>query len=222
MDSDEFKACTTRAAFLTVGALGLTLAAADAAGSSGEAAPAGRGAIEAILHKAARHKQVIAAPKINSGAALRYAGNTLNAFETGFGEGPGTLHVACVFYGTALFFVADDTLWSKYQLFDALDRSGDALPLIVHSPQNPFYHSHVSRTGEDFTVEALTKRGVTWFVCNNALNGITRSLAQQRGLDPLAVYADFRAHFVPGTIVVPSGTGTIVLAQEAGFTFLPA
>ncbi|HXM07227.1 MAG TPA: hypothetical protein VN936_07175, partial [Candidatus Acidoferrum sp.] len=173
MDSDELNTRSTRAAFLAAGAVGLTLATARAAGSPGEAAPAGRSTIEAILHKPARHKQVIAAPKINSGAALRYAGNTLNAFQSGFGEGPGTLHVACVFYGTSLLFVADDTLWSKYQLFDVLDRSGDALPLIVHSPQNPFYHSRVSPTGEDFSIEALTKRGVTWFVCNNALNGLT-------------------------------------------------
>jgi len=220
MEEPERGANTTRAMFLTAGAIGVTLAA-TAREAAGAAGPASRNTIETILHKPARHKQVIGAPKINNGAALRCAGNGMNTFQFDFGEGAGSLHVAAVFYGTALFFVANDALWSKYQLFDVLDRAGDALPLMVHSPQNPFYHAR-SNGGEDFSVETLTKRGVSWFVCNNALTGLTRQLATDRGVDPGRVYSDFRSNFVNGTTVVPSGVGTIVLAQEAGFTFLPA
>jgi intracellular sulfur oxidation DsrE/DsrF family protein len=211
---------TSRASFLALGAIGLTLAA-TACEAGAQAPAADRNAIETILHKPARHKQVIGAPKIDNGATLRYAGNTLNAFETAFKEGPGTVHVAAVFYGTSLFFVANDALWSKYQLFDMLDRAGDSLPMIVHSPQNPFYRSRPS-SGEDFTVETLTKRGVTWLVCNNALTGLARNIAAMHSVDPATVYQDFRTNFVPGTTVVPSGVATLVLAQEAGFAFLPA
>ena len=222
---------TTRAAFLTASAIGVTLAAtACATGATGPGAPADMATIEAILRKPARHKQVIAAPKIDGGAALRYAGNTLNAFQFAFAEGAGSLHVACVFYGTALLFAADDWLWDKYHLFDVLDRTGDPLPTMVHSPQNPFYRARSSAPPsdpakggqEDFSVEALTRRGASWLVCNNALNGLTRELATASNLDPAGVYNDFRTHFVAGTTVVPSGTAAIVLAQESGFTFLPA
>jgi intracellular sulfur oxidation DsrE/DsrF family protein len=214
---------TTRAMFLTAGAVGVALSAtACESGATGAAAVASLGDIEKILRKPARHKQVIAAPKINGGAALRYAGNSLNAFQTAFNEGAGTLHVAAVFYGTALVFVANDSLWSKYQLFDVLDRSGDALPLMVHSPQNPFYRSHVSPEGEDFSVETLSGRGVSWMVCNNALGGLTRGIASMHGVDPATVYDDFSRNFVPGTTIVPSGVATVVLAQEAGFALLPA
>jgi intracellular sulfur oxidation DsrE/DsrF family protein len=213
----------TRAMFLTAGAVGLTLAAtacqAEATGV------ADRAAIEAVLHRPARHKQVIAAPKINGGAMLRYAGNSLDAFQNAFHEGPGTLHVLCVMYGTALLFVANEALWSKYQLFDILDRAGDALPLMVHTPENPFLHSRAATLPPgtpDDAVETLTRRGVSWFVCNNALTGLTRQLAAIHGTDESSVYDDFRHNLLPGALLVPAGVATVILAQEAGFTFLPA
>jgi intracellular sulfur oxidation DsrE/DsrF family protein len=212
---------TTRAFFLAAGAAAVTLAATACEAGTVTTAVADKATIEALLHKAARHKQVIAAPKINNGAALRYAGNTLNAFETAFNEGAGSVRVVAVLYGTSLLFAANDSLWNKYQLFDALDRSGDSLPAFVHSPQNPFYKADPSAT-EDFTVETLTKRGVLWFVCNNALMSLTRNIAQVHGADPETVYQDFRTNFVSGTTIVPSGVATLVLANEAGFALLPA
>jgi len=231
MQFDEEKG-PTRSMFLTAGVLGVTLAAATRDGMA-TTAVANRSTIESVLRRPALHKQVIAAPKIDGGAALRYAGNGLNAFRFAFGEGAGSLHVLCVFYGTSLLFAANDTLWRKYQLFDVLDRADDALPLMVHTPVNPFYHAHSSMramdsaTDEngfyyDFTVQALTQRGVSWFVCNNALHGVSRQIAALRNLKPGNVYNDFRENLIPQAVVVPAGVAAIVLAQEAGFTFLPA
>ncbi|MGB6984681.1 MAG: hypothetical protein WBD74_01760 [Candidatus Aquilonibacter sp.] len=222
----------TRSTFLTAGALGFTLAAAPRDGIAAMAI-ANRAAIESVLHRPAPHKQVIAAPKIDGGAALRYAGNGLNAFQFAFGEGAGALHVVCVLYGTSLLFAANDVLWKNYQLFDVLDRAGDGLPLVVHTPANPFYRAHSSMHATDaasdengfyydFTVQALTKRGVSWFVCNNALHGLSRQIAAIRNVEPAHVYNDFRENLIPEAMVVPAGVAAIVLAQEAGFTFLPA
>jgi intracellular sulfur oxidation DsrE/DsrF family protein len=230
--NEPVRVATTRSMFLTAGALGSALTAL-ARGEAASMATADRAAIESVLRRTSRHKQVIGAPKIDEGAALRYAGNALNAFEFAFGEGAGTLHILCVLYGTSLLFAANDALWSRYQLFDVLDHAGDPLPLIVHTPQNPFYHAHSSmRTSDapdnergfyhDYTVQALTHRGVSWFVCNNALTGLTRQIAALRGADPAGVYDDFRQNLIPGSIIVPSGVAAIILAQEAGFTFLPA
>jgi intracellular sulfur oxidation DsrE/DsrF family protein len=222
MDHDRTSS-PSRAAFLTAGALGLTLAAA-ACGSESEAAPiANRRVIDALLDKPARHKQVIGATKIDGGAPLRFAGNALNAFEYAFAEGPGTLHVAAVFYGTSLFFVADDDIWNRYQAFDVLDQSADPLPTMLHSPQNPFLHARPNAANPhvDFSIETLTKRGVTWMVCNNALTELTRQIAIARNMDPAAVYRDFRQHFVDGVTVVPSGVAVVILAQEAKFALIP-
>jgi intracellular sulfur oxidation DsrE/DsrF family protein len=221
----------SRSAFLTAGAAGAALLATAVQPANAASDSASSAAIEAVLHRPARHKQVIAAPRIAGGQALRYAGNGLNAFQFAFGEGAGSMHIACVFYGPSLLFVANDALWGRYALFDVLDRANDALPTFVHTPQNPFLHARSSLRASDarddmhgfyhdFTVEALSRRGVTWMVCNNALQELTREIAAAQKTAPETVYADFRRNFVPGALVVPAGVAAIVLAQEAGFTFL--
>lgn len=218
---DEIRS-TSRAAFLGVAAAGIAIGVTACHASAETVATLPT--IENVLRRPAKHKQVIATPRINGGAALRYAGNGIEAFTTAFAQGPGALHVVCVLYGTSMFFVADDTLWDKYRLFDVLDRRGDALPMMVHAPQNPFYQSRSNMPAAErkMTVEALTQSGVSWFVCNNALNEVTASIARETGSDPAAVYSDFRTHLTPGALVVPSGVASIVLAQEAGYTFLAA
>jgi intracellular sulfur oxidation DsrE/DsrF family protein len=138
-----------------------------------------------------------------------------------------------VFYGPALFIAMNDALWGRYQLFDVLDSVGDPLPTIVHSPQNPFLHArstlHTSDAPDDVhgfyrdgSVEALSRRGVSLLVCNNALTEVTRQIAVVQKADPHNVYEDFRHNLVPGAMIVPAGVAAVVLAQEAGFTFLPA
>jgi len=207
----------SRTAFLAAGVAGAALlAAASPALAADEAASLET--IESVLHRPARHKQVIAAPKINAGAALRYAGNSLNAFDIAFKQ-PGSLHVACVFYGSSIFYCANDALWGKYSLFDVLDAVADPLPLLVHTPANPFLHPRPG-SERDFSVETLMKRGVTFFVCNNALHELSSQIARIQKLAPDAVYEDFHRNLAPGSIVVPAGVAALVLAQEAGFTFL--
>jgi intracellular sulfur oxidation DsrE/DsrF family protein len=225
---------TSRAAFLAAGTAGAALiASATPATAAVPPGVANVPALESILHRPAKHKQVIAAPKVDGGAPLRYAMNTINAFQFAYGEGPGTVHCACVFYGPALFIAANDALWGRYSLFDVLDSAGDSLPAMVHTPQNPFLHArsslHTSDSPDDLrgfyhdgTVEALTRRGLTLLVCNNALTEVTRQIAAAQKADPHNVYDDFRHNLVPGVVVVPAGVAAIVLAQEAGFTFLPA
>lgn len=226
---------TSRAAFLAATTAGAA-AIATAGPATAAAAPGGvadRAALESVLRRPAKHKQVIAAAKIDRAAPLRYAMNTINAFQFAYGEGPGAVHVACVFYGPSLFIAANDDLWGRYHLFDVLDSVGDSLPVLVHTPQNPFLHAtsslHASDSPDDIrgfyhdgSVEALTRRGVSFIVCNNALTEFTRQIATLQKADPHNVYDDFRHNLVPGAVVVPAGVAAIVLAQEAGFTFLPA
>jgi intracellular sulfur oxidation DsrE/DsrF family protein len=225
---------TSRAAFLAAGTAGAALIATTTQATA--AVPPGVAnvpALESLLHRPAKHKQVIAAPKVDGAAPLRYAMNTINAFQFAYGEGPGTVHCACVFYGPSLFIAANDALWARYHLFDVLDSVGDSLPMIVHTPQNPFLHArsslHTSDSPDDVrgfyhdgSVEALTRRGVSFLVCNNALTEVTRQIAAVQKADAHNVYDDFRHNLVPGAMVVPAGVAALVIAQEAGFTFLPA
>ena len=184
--------------------------------------------MDAVFARPARHKQVIASTKVDRGAALRYAGNTLNAFQFSLNEGAGTVHTVCVFYGTSLTLIANDTLWAKYHLFDVLDAAGDPLSMLPHTPKNPFLHafSSMRKTDapsdkHDYSVEALTARGVTWFACDNALHSLAEQIGSVQHVDPAHVYTDFRRGLYPGTLVVPAGVAALVLAQEAHFTLLP-
>jgi len=206
---------TTRTGFLAAGLGGAMLAAAAPA-----AALTGLHDLEGVLHRSTRHKQVIAAVKIDQGTPLRHAVNALNAFEYAYGEGPGSLHVACVLYGPALFFAANDRLWGDYHLFDVLNQAQDGLPLMLHTPENPFLRPVASARRDDASVETLMLRGVTFLVCNNALTAITRTIAQNQHADERGVYEDFLRNLVPGALVVPAGVAAIILAQEAGYTFL--
>ena len=218
-----------RSEFLT----GMTLGTLTAATSAAAAAPltVDRRAMRAVLDRPARHKQVISAVKIDFGAPLRYAGNSLNAFQFELGEGAGALHPLVVFYGIALFAMLDDAAWNKYDAFDLFTGAGDSLGGMIRG-HNPFYHArstmnvHDSPDDErgfyhDFSVEALSRRGVSWFVCNNALHSLARDIARQSQADDGKIYDDLRAHFVPGVVLVPAGVAAIALAQEARFTFLP-
>jgi len=163
---------------------------------------------------------VIAAVKLDHGAPLRHAMNGLNAFEHAFAQGPGSLHVAVVFYGSSLLIAANDAMWGKYHFFDILDASGDGLPDILHTPANPFLHPTPAHPEEDFSIETLGRRGVTFIVCNNALHAMSRFVAAKQNVGEGQVYADVSRNLVPGAIIVPAGVAAIVLAQEAGFTFL--
>lgn len=225
---------TSRAAFLAAGTAGAALIASSTPASA--AVPPGvanQAALESVLHRPAKHKQVIAAQKVDLGAPLRFAMNTMNAFQFSYGEGPGTVHCACVFYGPALFIALNDALWGRYHLFDVLDNVGDSLPAMVHTPQNPFLHARSAmKTSDspddvhgfyhDGSVEALSRRGVSFLVCNNALTEVTRQIAAIQKADAKNVYDDFRHNLAPGAMIVPAGVAAVVLAQEAGFTFLPA
>jgi intracellular sulfur oxidation DsrE/DsrF family protein len=177
-------------------------------------------ALEAVLHRPARHKQVIAAVKLDHAAPLRHAMNGLNAFQYAFNQGAGSLHVAVVFYGSSLLIAMNDAMWDKYHLFDILDASGDGLPDMLHTPQNPFLKSTPARADDDFSIETLAHRGVSFIVCNNALHAMSRFIAAKQSLSDKVVYEDLRRNLLPQAQIVPAGVAAIVLAQEAGFTFL--
>jgi hypothetical protein len=185
-----------------------------------------------------QHRQVFGAHGIDGAGVLSQMKNSLNAYEFDLGEGPGTLHVAAVFYGGASPLGVDDAAWTTYRLAKALAARGDDVSWIepdaqgspVARPRRPF--DPLARPGDplhpsaDGSIEGLTKRGASFFVCNNALMGLATFLATSspfgggRGVD--AILADLQAHLAPGAILVPAGVAALNAAQEAKFTYVAA
>ena len=193
------------------------LAAADAEQDPERAVVAfDLGALMARLDEPAKHKQVFASPRVAEGAVLGYMRNSLDAYETGFGEGPGTLRVAAVFYGRGVALALDDQAWTKYKIAAGLEKLGEKLS---HSERtgNPYWHAP---PGEN-SLEVLAGRGALYLACNNALKGLASALSGPDGSSE-DVHADLRRHLIPGAILVPAGVAALNAAQEARFTYMQA
>ncbi len=84
-------------------------------------------------------------------------------------EGPGAAHLAAVFYGRGVILGLDDAAWRTYALGEAARKRGEVLETAGEG--NPF-------TNE---LAALANRGVSCFVCDNALDDWATYLAVVQG-----------------------------------------
>jgi hypothetical protein len=216
---------TTRRTFIAAGAAlaasgdALAAAADPQADPEHSAAPFDLAALMARLNEPASHKQVFAVARISDGSVVHYMRNSLDGYEKGFGEPPGALHVAAVFYARGVALAVDDFAWRTYKIADALKKEGE----LITSPQrdaNPYWRT---LEGEN-SLEALQKRGALYLACNNALHGLagTLSLAGGSTQQADAIYVDLRRHLLPGTLLVPAGVAALNAAQEARYTYLQA
>jgi intracellular sulfur oxidation DsrE/DsrF family protein len=190
---------SNRRAFLAASVIGAALTTIEAMPVAAAASTAfDRAAFEARIRAPFRHRQAFAAPRVANGAVLGFMLNSLNAYEYGFGEGPGTLHAAAVFYSIGVTMAMDDEAWNTFHLSDLTVRSGDAVP--AHAGDgNPFG-----------SFAELQQRNASFFVCSNAL----RDLAGRAGttIDVLST------HLLPGMMLVPAGVAALNALQEERFT----
>ena len=75
-------------------------------------------AFAARIRSAAKHRQLIAAPRVNDGAPLQFVVNTLNGFKTGWNEPDANVQIALVLFGSAVTIGLDDEAWRTYKLAD--------------------------------------------------------------------------------------------------------
>jgi hypothetical protein len=234
---------TTRASFLSTGAVALAAAGTTSAAAATPSAPSTGGpavttspfdfpAIAAQLARPAEHRQVFSAARVADGAVLSYMVNSLNAYEFDYGLGPNGLHAAAVCYHLCAMLLLDDAAWAKYPVAKALAGENDAVS-STETKKNPFLaptstldpkDDRMDRKGfyHDTSLTALVRRGASFFACNNALTYQAREFSKLAGQSPDAVLADLHAHLVPGALLVPAGVAALNQAQEAKFTFLLA
>jgi len=197
----------SRRTFLAAGAL-----AAAATGVSFRAAAASTGfdrsAFEARARAPFRHRQAFATPQVADGAVLGFMFNSLNAYESDFGEGPGTLHPAAVLYHNGVALALDDAAWRSFGIADVIRRSGDHVTATA-ADGNPFL-----RAPQGKTIGELGRRGASFFVCHNALVDLAERSATT--LDVL------QSHLLPGMMMVPAGVAAVNALQEEHFTLFIA
>ena len=218
-----------------------TIAAAGALRATRGIALAADGAVisyDAFLASARapfRHKQLFTSPRANDGAIFAYMRNSLNGYQFGWGEGPGTLHAAAVLNGIGVAQGANDAMWARYQLAQALARGNDPVRTPGADHGNPWLHAAAAFPqndaeisapyNQDASIETLTRRGATFYVCNNALRGLAMKAVDAGfagGRDADAVHAELRRNLIPGALLVPAGVTTIDALQQEHFTLYDA
>jgi intracellular sulfur oxidation DsrE/DsrF family protein len=226
---------STRRQFL--GAAAATIATAGAFGVPALAAepnPTQGISYDALIARAraqARHKQAFLATRPN-GNVFVYMRNSLNGYQFGWGEGPGTLHAVAVMNGLGVVQGVGDEGWRKYRLADVLAAAG--APLKAAAPRgNPWLHAPAGLAPDrsaqsapfnmDASAETLQKRGCEFFVCDTAMITLSMAIVSAgAGQNVEAVHADLRGLLFAGAMLVPSGASSMDALQQEHFSFYDA
>ena len=219
---------TKRSEFLAAGAVAaLTTGAVGAAGAPAAAADNAildEAAFAARIRSTAKHRQLIAAPRVNDGAPLQFVVNTLNGFKAGWNEPDANVQIALVLFGSAVTIGLDDEAWRTYKLADVVKHVQQEFLTVDASQGNPWSHTAQGRGG-DRSVPALIARGVRIILCNTALGDVANRIVAagyNDGADAFAIQAKLRARALAGTDIVPAGISSIAVLQEHGYSFFSA
>lgn len=226
---------TTRKDFLIAGTAAAAIAPAAAGAATAPASGAG-GEIPAfrfdadawngLLARRVQHRHCFASTALDGGDVCFAMTNTLDAYERNLGEDPVSATCAAVLYhGSAIALGFNDVVWDEL-LYPALPELPatfrDDLGKLVKGGGNPYLHKPAS-AGYDGSIERLVERGSAFLVCNNALSGVARQLADALGIAPATAYAKLANNLVPSGLIVPAGVWAVHALQEQGrFSYLQA
>ncbi|MBK7596519.1 MAG: hypothetical protein IPP98_07870 [Gemmatimonadetes bacterium] len=164
------------------------------------------------------HRMLFDAPATANGVPLVHLMNYYDTYNTAFNVPDREIDGILTFYGFTTFHGLTDAMWSKYNI-GAFLKENDAKG--VPFTANP-WRTSPSALGmvlPQASIEAMQKRGATFLICNNALQILSGMLANAQGLDPKVVYADMKAHILPGVTLVPGMVIAIDQAQRAGISY---
>jgi hypothetical protein len=152
--------------------------------------------------------------------------NALNGLQFGFGYPQDRIAIAFAPHGPSSAFTYGDYVWNKYKIgdfFKLKDDKGDPIasntflapskpPSASSDPDDP------ASLYQDTSIQTLQKRGVIFLTCHTAVEEQARGLVKAgnapSGMSPSEVANDILTHLIPGTNVVPSMMGTIMLLQQ--------
>lgn len=226
---------STAAAGLSVAALAGSTSAVAAAADSDERAPIHFHILKPTefdgtlmlqkINAPGAHKQVFQSvtPLIIGGWASLYIHmqNSINAYQ--FSLGLGKLLTLGVLIGPSIVLGLNDAMWTKYGFGTGV--LGQAMGL---SATNTYYKAasnldtSVSPDDpkgiyQDWTAQAISKRGGQFFVCHNAMTAVAMLVAMKTKGKTETVLADWEKNLLPGFQMVPAGVAAVQQAQENGW-----
>jgi hypothetical protein len=148
--------------------------------------------------------------------------NSLNAYEFSYGLGAGSLTTLAVLIGPSIVLALNDAMWKKYHIgtaFKVDDTNTYYQPSsnldLSASPDDP------NGIYQDWSTQALLKRGASFMVCHNATTAVAGMLGQGAGVDASSALADFEHNLLPGFLMVPAGVAAVQAAQTNGWKLFP-
>jgi hypothetical protein len=165
-----------------------------------------------------KHKAVFDAPEIADGAVISNAWVWMKGFKDVYGVADSDLSPVLVIRHAAIAMAFDDEMWAKYEI-----GKHEKIKDFVTSKwatRNPYYKPTPSEKTNEFTLEALEKRGAILMACDLAAGGFSGRIARRTKQPPRTVREEMNAHLLTGLTLAPSGIFATMRAQEAGCAFM--
>jgi intracellular sulfur oxidation DsrE/DsrF family protein len=153
--------------------------------------------------------------------------NALNGLQFGFGYPEKRVSIVFAPHGASSAFTYSDYVWSKYKIGDFFKLKDDktADPVTTNAFLTPAKPPNTSSDPDDAaslyqdtSIETLQKRGVVFLTCHTAVEEQSRALVKAgnapSGMSASEVANDILTHLIPGTHVVPSMMGAIMVLQQ--------
>jgi hypothetical protein len=152
--------------------------------------------------------------------------NAYNAFQFGFGIQRDRVAMGVALHREATGFALSDAMWTKYSIGSALgfkDPRGNVVSsnIFFHARSQPATMADPNDPHgpyQDGTIEALMRRGLVVFVCNDAIADQAASFVRTGiapgGMTAEDVRRELAANLIPGAMLVPSAVATVGLLQS--------
>jgi hypothetical protein len=178
-----------------------------------------------LLKSKARVKQLFDCEKLDNGEFLSPVKNSVNGLQFGFNIPADQIKMVGALRGSANLINFDDSMWEKYQIgeYTQTNDPKTSKPAV----RNPFFTKKDGLSKDpqdpksafqDYTVQAMMERGMTFLSCHNATTNQARNIIKKFALKAELddVVRDLQAHMLPGVISVPAMVSAIAMLQVDG------
>lgn len=216
---------------LIVGAGSLVAAALGSRSASAQPAGAFRPAVQPedgwLNQRPGTHRIFIdAATPHGAGEAILYTSNLLNANKAAYAGGTDAdlAMVVCLRHFATAFAYAD-TVWAKYgKVMSGMLNFTD--PKTKEAPSSNLYRSSsaygLSLPNLGNTIDAVTKRGAYFAVCDTATHFMAAQMAAPMKMTADEIYKELSTGLIPNSRLVSAGVMAVTRAQEYGYSLLYA
>ena len=163
---------------------------------------------------------------MGAGEAILYSSNLFNANKAAYaGATDADLAIVVCMRHFATAFAYTDAMWAKYgkvmsamlKFTDPKTKEAPSINLYRNSPE---YALTLPNLGN--TIDAVTKRGVYFAVCDAATHFLATQMAGPTKMAADDIYKDLSTNLIPNSRLVSAGVMAVTRAQEHGYSLLYA